>query len=176
MGTRLGIDPRTVDRYLDVLEERYLLTFLPNLATEPRRQVRARSKIHCVDTAFAIESLRRADPQAMENPSAWGHLLESWVAGQVLPGLQFYDGVVQAYYWRDAKSGREVDLVLADSEGQCVAIEVKASATVDFRDVSGLMALDRSHRFDMGYVVYTGSEVVRLSDRIWALPLERLSC
>jgi predicted AAA+ superfamily ATPase len=174
LGQRLGLDPRTVDRYLDVMDERFLLLFLPNLATNPTRQTRARSKVHPVDSAFAYESIQRADPDALRNPAVIGHLFESWVAAQILPCLQLHDGIVEAFYWRDAKTDREVDIVVADSEGRHIGVEVKASTQVGVNDTVGLQAMARRLPLTMGYVVYTGDRVARLADRIWALPVPRL--
>ena len=171
LGQRLGINPRTVDRYLDVLERRFLLRFLPNLATNPTRQTRARSKTHPVDTAFAAESLRRSDPSSLRDPTRFGHLVESYVANQVLPSLQFSPFPVQAFYWRDAKTNREVDLVLDDGEGRRVGIEVKSASRATLADASGLHALDQALGLTMAYVAHTGTETVRLADRCWGIPM-----
>jgi len=171
LGQRLGINPRTVDRYLDVLERRFLLHFLPNLATNPTRQTRARSKVYPVDTAFAAESLRRSNPSLPDDPTCFGHLVESYVVNQILPGLQFASFPVQAFYWRDAKTNREVDLVLDDGEGHHVGIEVKSASRVTLADASGLHFLDQAVGLSMAYVVYPGTTAVRLADRCWAIPL-----
>jgi predicted AAA+ superfamily ATPase len=157
-----------------VLERRFLLHFLPNLATNPVRQTRARSKIHPVDTVFAVESLRRADPEALGRPETVGALFESYVVNQVLAGIQFYPGVVQAYYWRDAKTSREVDLVLADTEGHRIGIEIKSASRVWLKDAAGLQALDQTLGLTAGYVVYPGTSVSRLDERYWTLPMSLL--
>jgi predicted AAA+ superfamily ATPase len=171
LGTRLGLDPRTVERYLDIMEQRFLLRFLPNLATNPTRQNRARSKIHPVDTAFAFESLTRANPKTAQTATTLGHLLESYVVNQILPCLQFAPWPVEAFYWRHAKTHQEVDLVLSDTEGRRVGIEVKSSSQVGLKDTAGLQALDQKMGLDRSYVVYTGTSVLPLGERCWALPL-----
>jgi len=174
LGQRLAINPRTIDRYLDVLERRFLLHFLPNLATNPTRQTRARSKVHSIDTAFAAESLRRSDSMALASPSVVGDLFESYVVNQIVPCLQFSGFPVHAYYWREAKSDREVDLVIADTENRRVGIEVKSSTQIALSDARNLHALDQSMGLTMAYVVYPGSKTVRLTDRCWALPVTAL--
>jgi len=170
LGQRLSLDPRTVDRYLDVLERRFLLHFLPNLAANPARQARARSKVHSVDTAFAVESIRRAGPAAFLSPETQGRLMESWVVNQVLPCLTMANTAIGAYYWRTPKGEHEVDLVLADSTGALVGIEVKQSATVTLQDAKGLSVLAARQPVSAAYVVYSGTKTVRLGDRCWALP------
>ena len=174
LGQRLAVDPRTVDRYLDVLTRRFLLHFLPNLAVNPTRQTRARAKVHPVDTAFSSESLRRSDPDATNSPVVMGDLFESYVVNQILPCLQFSDVPVHAFYWRDAKTSKDVDLVLTDTEGRRVGIEVKTSSRVTLTDAAGLHALDASLPLTAAYVVYPGTKTVRLADRCWALPATAL--
>ncbi|MDR1852969.1 MAG: DUF4143 domain-containing protein [Propionibacteriaceae bacterium] len=175
LGQRIGLDPRTVDRYLDVLERRFLLHFLPNFATSAARQTRARSKIHPVDTAFASASIRRASPEAFSSPVTLGHLFESWVVNQVIPCLQFAATGVHAYFWRRPKDHAEVDLVLADDAGRIVGIEVKSSTQVGLKDAAGLRELGKAHNLVAGYVVYSGSKAIRLADHCWALPAAALA-
>jgi predicted AAA+ superfamily ATPase len=174
-GQRIGIDSRTVDRYLDVCERRFLLHFLPNYETSPIRQSRARSKVHPVDTAFAAASLRRANPEAAATPTVLGHLFESWVVNQVVPCLQFAGTGVHAYYWRRPKDDAEVDLLLVDDAGRRVGIEVKTSSQVSLKDARGLHSLDKVHPLVAGYVVHAGSKASRLADRCWALPAAALA-
>jgi predicted AAA+ superfamily ATPase len=175
LAQRLGMDPRSVDRYLDIMEERFLLRFLPNLATGPARQTRARSKVHPVDTAFAFESLSRAGQGAPLGPTVLERLLESYVVNQVTPAIQFAPQPVRAFYWRDAKTKREVDLVISDGEGALVGMEVKSASEVTLRDAAGLRALDQAMGLTRAYVVHPGTKAVRLADRCWSLPLSALS-
>ena len=178
LGQRLGLDPRTVDRYLDVLERRFLLDFLPNLATSAVRQTRARSKVHALDSVFSIESIRRGNPATFASGEMRGPLLESWVVSQVLPAVDLAPRPVNAFYWRDAKQRKqgsnEVDLVLVDSEDRAVGLEVKASTTVGPSDAAGLVELDQRRTLAAGYVLYLGSKTIRLADRIYALPVSAL--
>ena len=44
------------------------------------------------------------------------------------------------YFWRTA-SGQEVDIVMEDSAGRLVGIEIKAGATLSGTDVGGLQAM-----------------------------------
>jgi predicted AAA+ superfamily ATPase len=170
LGRRLDLNPRTIDRYLDVLERRFMVRFLPNFATNPTRQTRARSKVHAIDTAFAAESLRRANPSATTSPDMKGHLFETWVVSQIVPALQYADTPIHAYYWRDAKTQHEVDLVLADTENRLVGIEVKSSTRVSLDDARGLVGLRAAKGLTKGYVVYGGTAIVRLTEDCWAIP------
>ena len=175
LSQRLDINARTVDRYLDILQRRFLLTFLPNLATNPTRQTRARSKVHAVDVAFAAESLVRSNPDTLNSPEKRGALFETYVANQILASVQFSPIPVYPYYWRHAKTAAEVDIVLVDTEGRMVGIEVKFSSQVSYDDATGLRALTQEKNVVASYVIYPGDKVVRLDHKCWALPVTALS-
>ncbi|MDR0483554.1 MAG: AAA family ATPase [Cellulomonadaceae bacterium] len=183
LAQRLTSDPRTVDRYLDILERRFLVHFLPNLALNPVRQTRTRAKIHPTDTAFAMESIRRANPITGGEPTHEGKVWESWIVQQILPGLPYQRGSVNAFFWRDSGIDKnkphsqrfnEVDLVLIDGTGHTVGIEVKRCSRVSIDDAGGLFALRKQARLDFGYVIYGGTTTLRLSDGIYALPASAL--
>ena len=73
-------------------------------------------------------------------------------------------------------SGQEVDLVVEDRSGGLVGIEVKSSAKVDKKDLSGLRLLAEmtGERFRQGCVLYRGNEVVPFGRDLYAVPVEYL--
>lgn len=176
VSARLDVDRRTVDRYLGAFERLFLVHWLPNLATTPSRQSHARSKIHPVDTSFSIESLNRAGVDLLANRETFGAALESHVVNQVLAASGWSDIGTQSYFWRQASgSSFEVDLVLVDESERVVGIEVKASRSLHPRDMASLEALRRSRGLHRGFIFYTGSEIVRLAEDIWAVPVAALA-
>ncbi len=75
-----------------------------------------------------------------------------------------------------SQTGQEVDFILEDRQGNCVGIEVKASATVRPDDFKGLkwLAEHFGKRFIRGLVLYTGKDSVTFGDRFAAYPIEIL--
>ena len=69
-----------------------------------------------------------------------------------------------------------MDLVLEAPDGRVVGIEVKASSTIQPKDVTGLSRLRDllKDRFFTGTILYTGRETMRVGDRITAAPVEAL--
>lgn len=168
----LGIDVRTFSSYLDLLERRFLVTTLPKLGAGPGSATRSRPKVHPADTSIAVESLFRGGHDIAAEPELLGQVLESWVACQVVASLD-WAAAVQAmpFYWRDAKTGAEVDLVLRDETGRIVGVEVKAASSLSRADTRGLMALSHGPGMHRGFIVYRGAEMAQLAPGIWALPL-----
>jgi hypothetical protein len=64
-----------------------------------------------------------------------------------------------------------VDFVI-ESGRDAVAIEVKAAAGWDDRDLAALRAfLEKTPRCRVALLAHGGTETVKLADRLWAVPL-----
>jgi hypothetical protein len=104
-----------------------------------------------------------------------GGLFEAFVAGEIRRQLVWADTDALLFHFRD-RNGLEVDLVLEDSRRQVAGIEVKAARTVDGSEFRGLAALrDKlGDRFQLGVLLYSGTQPLPFGDRLWALPLASL--
>ncbi len=73
-------------------------------------------------------------------------------------------------------TGQEVDLVLENSEGKLVGIEVKASATIDAKSFKGLKSLAEATKkcFHRGIVLYNGTQILPFGEGMFALPISSL--
>ena len=71
------------------------------------------------------------------------------------------------------RSGQEVDVVLENSRGQLVAVEIKSAASVGKKDFQGIerFAETVGDRFHRGAVLYAGSQAVSFGKRLHALPI-----
>ncbi|MCA0178262.1 MAG: DUF4143 domain-containing protein [Actinobacteria bacterium] len=82
IANELGIDARTVNRYLDVLERRFLVTELPNLRQPLKQSSRSTAKAYPADvalsTAYATASGRQLDHEQVR-----GGVFEALVAQQL---------------------------------------------------------------------------------------------
>ena len=78
----------------------------------------------------------------------------------------------QCAVWLRAAPKLEVDAVLINRDGEATAIEVEAGADVRPDDVKGLRAfLASSAQPNLGIVFYSGSLVLQLDEKIWAVPI-----
>jgi predicted AAA+ superfamily ATPase len=102
-------------------------------------------------------------------------VLESFVFGELLKHKTTAEGDYRLMYYRDADQF-EVDVVIENGLGRLVGIEVKAAATVRESDLRGLKKLAglAGQQFAMGVVLYDGSDVMPLGERLWAAPLASL--
>ena len=170
IGDLLGLDRRTVDRYLGILTRLFLVHWLPNLDATPARQGHIRAKVHPVDTSYSVAALRAAGRDLLGERELLGQVVESSVVNQVVAAAGWARVGTTVHYWRDAASDREVDLVLTDDRGRLVGIEVKAARVYDSQHLRGLRALERDRGLYRGFIVYLGDEVFPVADNIWLLP------
>lgn len=174
LGKALGLDRRTVDRYLAILERRFLLLRLPNLALNPTSQAGHGAKAHAFDVAIAAESLRRAGVDLATSREVFGQLLESWVVQQLTSAASWASASVDIFHWRNSRPAAEVDLVLVDDRGRHIGVEVKAARELRASDAKGLRALAAARGLDRGFIVYLGDTVVSLGDDIWGIPFSTI--
>ncbi len=170
-----GIPNSTLKRYLSLLEATFLLQPLPAWSTNLGKRLIKSPKIHLIDSGL-IAHLTGVTRQRLErDPGFFGHLLESFVVGELRKQTSWSERRVSLHHYRTT-AGREVDILLEDSAGGLVGLEVKASSTVERQDFIGLdtVAEGAGRRFVRGVVLYTGSETVAFGPRHMAMPVSAL--
>ena len=103
-----------------------------------------------------------------------GALIETFAYSELMKLADKTDCLNNFYHYRD-RYGKEVDIVIEDSEGRIVGIEVKASATVSNGDFDGLRCLANSHdQFAVGIVLYDNERIVPFGTDLFAIPISAL--
>ena len=178
MGRELSMDRRTVDSYLDALEKRFLIYEVPNLHRASKRSLRSSAKFFPADVALSARSLVSTSDAQLVDADVRGHLVEALVMQQVRAHAGWAERSVEIFHWRQRIKNKdvEVDVVLRDSAGSLVAVEVKASARVKPEFLKGLKAFQELYgaRVARGVVVCNVAQPVPLGENIWALPLAAL--
>jgi uncharacterized protein len=178
-ATALDMDKSTAENYTKLLEAVFLIDLLPSWGTTLGSRVAAAPKLHMVDSGLAARLLRITEKKLMEvSPSAMselGHLLETFVVGEVCKQLDWVDEPVTCGHFR-THDGDEVDLVVERMDGSVAAVEVKAGSRPPAATLDGLRALRRKlgKQFLGGVVLYTGSRPYTIEDRLHVVPLDRL--
>ncbi len=101
-------------------------------------------------------------------------LVENRIAMELKALLSAHLPLAKLYYWRTS-GGAEVDLIV-EYNGRLVPIEVKWSEHVSTRDLKGLDSFfnDMGSDVSWGMVLYRGQHVVKLSEKVFLVPLERV--
>lgn len=175
----LQIKERTADNYVRLLEAVFLIHRLPAWGTTLTSRSAARPKVHMVDSGVAARLLRLTPERlARREPSALtelGHLLETFVVGELMKQASWLDGIADLGHWR-TRDGDEVDLVVERDDGSVLAFEVKAAQRVADRDLGPLRKLQGAagSRFAAGVVLHLGSQAYRVDERLFVLPVDAL--
>ena len=174
-----GLDWSTGELYLKLLESVFLVQRLPAWGTTLRARATSKPKIHVLDSGVAARLLRlTTDRLAGRDPAALtelGHLLETFVVGEIRKQASWMDGITGLGHWRTS-DGDEVDLIVERDDGSIVAFEVKASSRVAGGDLTSLVKIRDAigPRFVAGAALYLGERSYTASDRIHVLPVDRI--
>lgn len=174
-----GFDKRTGESYLTLLEAVFLMRRLPAWGSTLRKRTVGQPKIHVVDSGVAAHLLGlTASRLARKHPTALtmlGHLLETFVIGELRKQASWRDDIDTIGHWR-THDGYEVDLVIERSDGTIAGIEVKAGSIVRDKDLEGLRKLRGlvGDRFVAGAVVYLGQRSYTVERTLMVLPVDRL--
>lgn len=121
LANNLGMARNTVNRYLDLLEQTFIIFRLPAFSTNPRKEINKNHKIYFWDLGIRNALLNNLEVHPLR-PDI-GDLWENWVIAEfaklnLLTGQQH-----TLHFWR-SRSLSEVDLVI-QSGNQLRAIEIK---------------------------------------------------
>ncbi|MFU8818554.1 MAG: ATP-binding protein [Desulfurivibrio sp.] len=174
----IGIQRNTLEQYLDVLTRLSLIARLGAWASGTAKREVKRPKLHLLDTGIAA-SLRGFTADSfgpLTDPTALGHLLESYVYNELAKNLPYQAEEWRLWHWRNP-DGREVDIV-AECDRRLVAVEVKAAATLNAADSRNLQWFKSrgpgQKRRVTGIIFYLGDHPLSLGDHIFGLPLSLL--
>jgi uncharacterized protein len=133
-------------------------------------------KGYLLDTLMLCHMLD-LDIDAIEKsrPELYGHILENFVASELIKMLSFSNSKAQLYHFRTS-DGKEVDFLLERPDGSIYAIEVKKSESLSGNDFNGIKELEKliPEKFKGGITLYAGKQVVPFEKNIWAVPIHIL--
>ncbi|MBN1594515.1 ATP-binding protein [candidate division FCPU426 bacterium] len=170
IGRDAKLNNVTASRYLDLLETSFVVRKLaPFLSNKATRLIKS-PKLLFSDSGLAafmtgMDHLDYKKPDPLLGP-----LLETYIAQNLSSILDSHSTSANLYYWH-VQGRHEVDFVV-ELGREIIAIEVKAASRWETKDLSGLKAfLKYTPQSKAGFLAYNGKEVVKLEDKIWAVPI-----
>ncbi len=175
IGSMLELDRITTKKYLSLLEHLFLINELPAWHTNEYKRLIKTPKLHIVDTGLACAIRNITKETLQQSPIELGFLLETFVYNELRKQAEWIDDTLTFYHYRD-KDQVEVDFIIENAGGDCYAIEVKASATLNERDFSGLHRFKNiaGNRFKCGILLYDGDHTAGFGENIFAVPFSAL--
>lgn len=177
VGRVLGIPERSVPSYLKALQSVYLVEQLPAWGHNLAKRTVSRPKVFVADSGLASH-FAGLDAQSMEleiSSATTGGIIESFVAEELLKQRLWSTIPYKLFHFRNS-NGFEVDLVLEDRRRRIVAVEVKATVSINHGHFKGIKYLQEiaGDRFVAGIVLYAGKHVLPFGNGLWALPISSL--
>ncbi len=170
LGRDAKLNAATTARYLSLLEASFVVRRLaPFLANRATRLIKS-PKLYIADSGLASHLAGLDEARLKAGDPMSGALLETYVAQNLVAILDSDWPKARLGYWH-VQGRHEVDFVI-ESGRDCLAIEIKAAARWGDRDLAGLRAfLDKTPPCRAAFLAYGGTEILKLGERLWAVPL-----
>jgi predicted AAA+ superfamily ATPase len=174
LAAPLGVDSKTVDRWLSLLEQMFVVRRVRAWHRNDLKRLVKTPKLHFLDTGL-LAALRRVGVDDLRaDRGKLGSMLEGFVFSEVskLAGQSPDPASISHYRDRDQV---EVDFVI-EQAGRVLGVEVKAAATVKPDDFHGLKRLHDAtgEAFACGIVLHDGDRIQRTGERLFAMPISQL--
>ena len=175
LGSRLGVDGKTVDRWITLLEHMFLVRRIPAWHRSGLKRLVKAPRLMFLDPGLLAALQRTGLADIARDRQRLGPLLECFVHAELAKAAALCEEPTEIAHYRD-KDRIEVDLVLTRSPGEVVGIEVKSGATARPDDFRGLRRLQEAagDDFRCGIVLHDGDRIQAVAPRLFAMPLEVL--
>lgn len=169
-----GVKPMTAGRYLSVLEASLLIDRIPPYMNNIGKRFVKSPKLYWTDTGLCafLNGFSHID-QILEDSMYKGRLFESLVMMELKALLQLLDEPAFMFHLR-THDQLEIDGLLQIGRHQ-LCVEVKSAQTVSAKDAYPIEKwLKLNTGGGWGMVIYTGTQFLRLSENVRAVPITAL--
>lgn len=167
LASSLGVSYHTVNRYVDILEQTFLVRKLPPFSANIRKRLVKSPKVYFRDTGLLHYFLGIPDEPTLEVHPARGLSWEAFIIDQLISAFQRFAPGSQAFFWRTAQ-GEEVDLLM-DVGGRQVPFEIRLHSAPTPQEAQGLRRCMQDLGLSRGHLIYPGSKSYSLGGNITAL-------
>jgi predicted AAA+ superfamily ATPase len=170
LGRDSKMNVATTSRYLSLLEASFIIYRLaPYLRNRASRLIKS-PKMYVTDSGLAAYLAGVEPSRYFSDEPLLGALFETHVAQNLLGIIDARWPEARLYFW--CVQGRhEVDFVI-EAGRSCIALEIKSGARWEAKELSSLKAfLSATPDCKAALLGYNGSDVIRLGDKMWAMPL-----
>lgn len=123
----VGIDAKTIDRYIDILQKNFIIYTLSSYSNNLRNELKFSKKIYFYDMGIRNAIIGNMSPISMRQPEEVGHMWENFIITErIKRNLYNKRTFLQHYFWRTQQQ-KEVDLIEVE-DGIITGFEIKSSA------------------------------------------------
>lgn len=123
IGKKVGLDTKTVGRYLDLLEKGFVIKSLHGFSRNLSNEITKKAKYYFLDTGVCNALVNNFNNLAERNDQV--ALFENFIVMERLKRHNFHETGANQYFWRTYQQ-QEIDLV-EEAAGNLKAFEIKWS-------------------------------------------------
>lgn len=158
LGNELGIDYKTVQNWLSVLQTSFIIFLLQPWHENFNKRIVKTPKLYFYDSGLAAYLLGIKDSDEVNFHFAKGALFENYVITEYIKNLRNLGNNKMPYFWRDS-NGNEIDM-LSNFGKNMKIVEMKSGKTINMSFFKGL---DYFEKIQQGYelerfLVYGGNQ------------------
>jgi predicted AAA+ superfamily ATPase len=174
LSISIGLDQRTVTRYIELLEMSFQITLLRPWSSNMGKRYVKTPKIFMNDVGMASYFLGINDLNSIRDHHNYGNLMETWLFSELRKSL-VYNPLAEIFFYRDHR-GIEVDFLITQGN-KAIGIECKSSSSITMKDCKNLNFVKEEFKDNfLGIILYRGKEVIKMDSNIVAIPFEGLLC
>lgn len=162
LGNELGIDNKTVNAWMTLLEASFIAFRLPPYHNNFSKKIVKTPKVYFYDTGLLSYLLGVRTLDDLDIHFAKGQLFENFILIELIKKAWHNNTHEKCFFWRDS-SGHEVDLLVEDGL-KLSAIEVKSSKTIHTDFFKNLKKFEKIKPDVKSYLVYGGQEFQKRTD------------
>lgn len=110
LAQTVGIDDKTVEKYIDILEKCFIVFRLPSYAKNLRNELKFSRKIYFYDLGIRNAVLGNFTPLELRTKEEVGHMWENFMISERMKSNWYSKRYVSSYFWRTEQQ-KEVDLI-----------------------------------------------------------------
>ncbi|NSW53968.1 MAG: ATP-binding protein [Anaerolineae bacterium] len=136
LGNDVGIDHKTIQSWIGVLEASYIVFRLPPYFENFGKRIIKNPKVFFYDTGLLCYLLGIESTSELDRHFAVGSIFENFIISEVQKSIFNQRAIGRLYFWRDS-NGNEVDLII-DRGRVKRAVEIKLGSTYSSSMLKGL--------------------------------------
>ncbi len=156
IAKELGVEHKTLDAWLSVLESSYILYRLPPYFNNFNKRLIKSSKIYFYDTGIVCHLLGIRSVEGLQKSNYYGAIFENFIVSEIIKNRKNKEQFGEVYFYRDS-TGNEVD-VLIENEGNLIPIEIKSAVKIQKEHHKNLKWFQKVFRQEGGILLYAGNE------------------
>lgn len=173
IGKDIGIDNKTVDEWMSILKNTFLVYLLQPYTNNALGRVIKRPKIYFMDTGLACFLAGYLDARTLERSAYSGQIFKTYVVSEIIKSYHnnSRDPRLHLYYYRD-NNQKEIDLLILD-ENNIYPVEIKKGAAPGKEAIKNFNIVEK---FEMnspnGIVLCLTKDIHALDDKNYMVPIE----